>query len=37
MKQSDEWAIQRACYMTLETMTPLSENPIVMLLAVPGA
>lgn len=37
MKQSDEWAVQRARYMTLETMTPLSENTIVMLSAVPGA
>ena len=37
MEQSDEWAVQRARYMTLETMAPLSDNPIVMLSAVPGA
>jgi putative transposase len=37
MEQSDEWAVQRARYMTLETMAPVSDNPIVMLSAVPGA
>jgi len=37
MEQSDEWAVQRARYMTLETMVPLSDNPIVMLSAVPGS
>ncbi|MGO4170555.1 IS256 family transposase [Novosphingobium sp. YAF33] len=37
MEQSDEWAVQRARYMTLETMAPLSDNPIVMLSAVPGS
>lgn len=37
MEQSDEWAVQRARYMTLETMAPLSDNPITMLSAVPGA
>ena len=36
MEQSDEWAVQRARYMTLETMAPLSDNPITMLSAVPG-
>jgi putative transposase len=36
MEQSDEWAVQRARYMTLETMAPLSDNPIVRLSAVPG-
>jgi transposase-like protein len=36
MEQSDEWAVQRARYMTLETMAPLSDNPIVVLSAVPG-
>lgn len=36
MEQSDEWAIRRARYMTLETMAPLSDNPIIMLSAVPG-
>lgn len=37
MEQSDEWAVQRARYMTLETMAPLSDNPIIMLSAVPEA
>jgi len=37
MEQSDEWAVQRARYMTLETMAPVSDNPIVMLSAVTGA
>ena len=36
MEQSDEWAVQRARYMTLETMAPVSDNPIVMLSAVHG-
>lgn len=36
MEQSDEWAVQRARYMTLETMALLSDNLIVMLSAVPG-
>ena len=36
MEQSDEWAVQRARYMTLETMAPLSDNPIIVLSAVPG-
>lgn len=36
MEQSDEWTVQCARYMTLETMASLSENPIVMLSAVPG-
>jgi putative transposase len=37
MEQSDEWAVQRARDMTLETMAPVSDDPIVMLSAVPGA
>jgi transposase-like protein len=37
MEQSDEWAVQRVRYMTLETMAPVSDNPITMLSAVPGA
>ena len=37
MEQSEEWAVQRARYMTLETMAPVSDDPIVMLSAVPGA
>jgi transposase-like protein len=36
MEQSDEWAVQRGRYMSLETMAPVSDNPIVMLSAVPG-
>jgi transposase-like protein len=36
MEQSDEWAVQRARYMTLETMAPVSDNPIIMLSAVPS-
>ncbi len=37
MEQSEEWAVQRARYMTLETIAPLSDHPVVMLSAVPGA
>jgi putative transposase len=37
MEQSEEWAVQRARYMTLETIAPMSDDPIVMLSAVPGA
>jgi len=37
MEQSEEWAVQRPRYMTLETMAPMSDDPIVMLSAVPGA
>ena len=38
MEQSEEWAAQHARTMTLETMAPVSDDPIVMLLsAVPGA
>jgi transposase-like protein len=37
MEQSDEWAVQRGRCMSLETMAPVSDNPIVMLSAVPGA
>ena len=29
MEQNDEWAVQRARYMTLETIAPISDNPIV--------
>jgi transposase-like protein len=35
MEQSDESAVQRSRYMSLETMAPLSDNPIVILSAVP--
>jgi putative transposase len=31
LEQNDEWAVQRARYMTLETMAPLSDDPIVSL------
>jgi transposase-like protein len=31
LEQNDEWAVQRARYMTLETIVPLSEDPIVTL------
>ena len=36
MEQNDEWAVQRARYMTLETIAPVSDNPIVILSAVAG-
>ncbi|MGA8195980.1 MAG: IS256 family transposase, partial [Acetobacteraceae bacterium] len=34
LEQNDEWAVQRARYMTLETIAPLSDNSIVSLSAV---
>jgi len=34
MEQNDEWAVQRSRYMTLETIAPISDNPIVVLPAV---
>jgi len=34
LEQNDEWAVQRSRYMTLETIAPLSDNPIVRLSAV---
>jgi transposase-like protein len=37
IEHNDEWAVQRARYMSLETMAPLSDDPIVMLSAVPAA
>jgi transposase-like protein len=33
-EQNDEWAVQRARYVTLETIEPLSEDPLVGLPAV---
>ena len=33
-EQHDEWAVQRARYMTLGTIAPLSEDPFVKLPAV---
>ena len=29
LEQNDEWAVQRARYMTLETIAPLSNDPVV--------
>ena len=29
LEHNDEWAVQRACYMTLETMATLSDDPLV--------
>ena len=34
LEQNDEWAVQRARYMTLETIAPLGDDPIVSLPAV---
>jgi transposase-like protein len=34
LEQNDEWAVQRARYMTLETIAPLSDDPIIGLPAV---
>jgi hypothetical protein len=31
LEQNDEWAVQRARYMTPETIAPLSDDPIVSL------
>ena len=31
LEQNDEWAVQRSRYMTLETIAPLSDDPIVSL------
>ena len=36
LEQNDEWAVQRAHYMTLETMAPVSDNALVSLPAVPA-
>ena len=36
LEQNDEWAVQRARYMSLETIAPLSDNPLVSLPAVPA-
>jgi putative transposase len=29
LEQNDEWAVQRARYMTLETIAPVSDDPLV--------
>ena len=34
LEQNDEWAVQRARYMTLETMAAMSDDPLVSLPAV---
>ena len=34
LEQNDEGAVQQACQMTLETMAPMSDNPLVSLPAV---
>jgi transposase-like protein len=31
LEQNDEWSVQRGRYMTLETIAPLSDNPVVSL------
>jgi len=31
LEQNDEWAVQRARYMSLETIAPLSDDPVVSL------
>ncbi len=36
LEQNDEWAVQRARYMTLESVAPLSDDPLVSLPAVPA-
>ncbi len=36
LEQNDEWAVQRARYMTLETIAPLSDDLIAGLPAVAG-
>jgi putative transposase len=35
LEQNDEWAVQRARYLTLETMTPMSNDLVVSLPAAP--
>src|SRR5437016_7116956 len=37
LEQNDEWAVQRGRYMTLETIAPSSDDPIVKLPAVAAA
>jgi len=36
LEQSDEWAIQRSCYMTLEAISTVSDTATVRLSAVPA-
>jgi putative transposase len=37
LEQNDEWTVRRARYLSLETIAPLSDDPIVMLSTVPAA
>jgi putative transposase len=37
LEQNDEWAVKRERYISLETMAPLSDDPNIMLSAVPAA
>ena len=34
LEQNDEWAVQRARYMTLETIAPMRDDPAVSLPAI---
>ena len=34
LEQNDEWALQRARYMTLETIAPMADDPVISLPAV---
>jgi len=34
LEQNDVWAVRRARYMTLETIAPLSDDPLISLPAV---
>jgi putative transposase len=34
LEQNDEWAVQRARYMTLETISQVSDDPLISLPAV---
>lgn len=36
LEQNDEWTVQRSRYMTLETIAPMSDNPIVAMPAIPA-
>jgi hypothetical protein len=37
LEQKDVWSVQRARYMTLETIAPLSDDPAVSLPAIAGS
>jgi hypothetical protein len=34
LEQNDEWAVQRSRYMTLESVAPMTDDPLVSLPAV---